>query len=540
MKYIVKLSNILAFGLVSIVFLFISHPAYHGGLFQSHDDVQVARIQAMAAELKSGQFPVRYVDEFSNGGGYFLFNFYSPLVYYLGSILYLFGINAIAATKAINLLFLLIGTIGTFTLLKSKTSLVTSTFGVIMFLLSPYVFHDFFHRGALAESSAMMLIPWTLFSFIQIIEKNQKIFLLTGAISFSLIILAHALTAAMVGAVLIILSFTYTNKRHLLSYYSAIAWGVSLAGFYFFPAFLENKYTIYNQVDFVQNGYKDQFINLINHLGSQEIIDEKKPFLGMALVLAITISFICVFIYKKTIQNKKLLILLLLISIGGIFIASPYSRILWEKIEHLRFIQFPYRSLTFIVFSIILAFSLCFDTLSKKIKFLIISICLFSSLPYISYYRVSGYQYVGQYQAEAPCRTTAWNNEHLPVWTKECMPLVMNQEIISTIEPQSEKIADNVKVSNNNRKISFVVNQTGTILIHKHYFPNWKAIANGKSVSIYPSTQYGLITLDINQDIVGQEIIVELKKTAIQIASETISLLAFIFVIIHLIKYKFK
>lgn len=150
------------------VFLFAVWPFFHDGFFPTMDDVQVVRIDEMSRELASGQFPVRYVDNLGNGGGYMLFHFYAPFVYYLGAFYHILGFPLVAATKLVFLTGYFIGTLGIIVLLKRYTDWVTTAIGAVLFLTSTYLAYDVYTRGALAEFFALCLLPWLFWSFLRL------------------------------------------------------------------------------------------------------------------------------------------------------------------------------------------------------------------------------------------------------------------------------------------------------------------------------------------------------------------------------------
>src|SRR3989344_866098 len=78
---------------------FAIKPLFISGFFPMHDDTQVGRVVAMGKALSAGQFPVRWVADLGYGYGYPIFNFYGPLPYYFGGMLYAFGVPALVATK---------------------------------------------------------------------------------------------------------------------------------------------------------------------------------------------------------------------------------------------------------------------------------------------------------------------------------------------------------------------------------------------------------------------------------------------------------
>src|SRR4030042_1561299 len=91
-------------GLIIILFIFLvsvllSVPLTKPGFYQIHDDQQIARLSLFDKALKSGQFPVRWVDDLGFGFGYPLFVFYPPLVYILGEMFHLVGFGLTSSIK---------------------------------------------------------------------------------------------------------------------------------------------------------------------------------------------------------------------------------------------------------------------------------------------------------------------------------------------------------------------------------------------------------------------------------------------------------
>src|SRR5260370_36359340 len=92
---------LIGFAVFFCICLFAIIPLFHSGLFTMHDDEQVARLSQMYLVLSQGQFPPRWIPDLGFGFGYPLFNFYPPLVYYLGSVIHFIGFSFIDSTKIV-------------------------------------------------------------------------------------------------------------------------------------------------------------------------------------------------------------------------------------------------------------------------------------------------------------------------------------------------------------------------------------------------------------------------------------------------------
>src|SRR3989344_5461144 len=91
--------HILPIILLIILSWWAIRPLTTSGFFPMHDDTQVGRVVAMGKALRNGQFPVRWVSDLGYGYGYPIFNFYGPLPYYIGGVLYAAGLSGLVATK---------------------------------------------------------------------------------------------------------------------------------------------------------------------------------------------------------------------------------------------------------------------------------------------------------------------------------------------------------------------------------------------------------------------------------------------------------
>jgi hypothetical protein len=530
MKVVTKLfPYLLAISLIGVIGLFIARPALHGGLFQTDDDVQVTRIMAMHEEIKNGQFPVRYLDSFGNGGGYFLFNFYSPLVYYLGASLVMLGFSYLQSVKLVFLIFITLGILGMILLLKSKTSWMATFAGVILFLLTPYLFHDLFHRGALPESAAFLLSPYVFWAFIKLKTEINYWYFLAAVSSFALVVLTHILTGAMVGACLVtFLIISRPNKKTLLINLLAIFMGLTLAGFYFFPAVLESKLIRYDQTEYMQHGYLSQFVEIPQQLGLGEAVANKQSFLGFGLTVILALIIYLLLIKKsKALKNKELFQLITFVSLTGLFLMMSYSSFIWAHISWLRYLQFPYRILTILIVLLCLGFGLVFDQfkLVRSKIILVITCLILPTIFYFPYYSPLSYQYIPEYQVEGRCRTTAWEDEHFPKTVADCMPRGFNPPMVESLN-ENLKI-ENIEVSQHGRKITFTTNgEAGVVKIAKYYFPGWQAfLGQDQVLDIIPTEKYGLISFELPVNTHGQQVSVTLGSTMIREVSNWLTII---------------
>ena len=364
--------------------------------FRVHDFTHAGRIAEMSRALQDGHFPVRWTSNFGYGYGMPLFEFYGPLPFYVGSLVFILFGNVILSIKFLYLLSNLGTLLGGYVLGKK---LFGKTGGILMsaFLtLAPYRAMNLFARGALNEVWGIMFLPWILFGLIKIFhqEKNgwQTFF-------FSLVglFLSHNITTMIFVPALAIFALAYYfymywqkspeifrkgrfRPRNILR----IAWQMFFGGilaigassFYLIPAFLEKGYTQVEKI--ILTPYFDyhlhflyirQFFNPKWGYGGSEwgVSDGISFFLGWGQLLALLalVFFWATALFKQVFKKKKIItqkIFFFTFLFAFIFLITTLMSLLktqfiWDKIELFKFIQFPWRwmSISILFFSLMLA-----------------------------------------------------------------------------------------------------------------------------------------------------------------------------------------
>ncbi|NMC35469.1 hypothetical protein GYA49_00320 [Candidatus Beckwithbacteria bacterium] len=528
--------NLLPYVILLAVIAFLAKPIFHAGLFITHDDVQVVRIDLMTQALQASQFPVRYIDQLANGGGYLLFNFNSQLIYYTGAGLHLLGLTLFQVVKLLFLFAYLIGAVGMFLLVFKITdkNQWLAVLGSILFITSTYLNYDLFHRGALAELSSFILLPWFFWALFNLKAKQSKIYFLMVSCFWAAIILAHTIIGLACSFCLgIFLLLNLKNKNFIITCVLAGFFGIGLAAYFFLPAIYEQQFTIYSQTEFGHTAYKAAFLEPLQLAGlTPSGWGILPPLLGINLFIGGFIA--CLVLGYKLMHNKyqgdkQLVIFAITTFLTSLFFISAQSQFLWDLIPYLRFMQFPYRFLTVTtVFAIILIILLAKNFKSTVLKYglplvLIVSVFLLHQ----DYFKPVGYNYASVYRAEGLCPTTTWQNEYLPIWTKQCLPKVKKLALID-YGKQDMQIT-NLQSSPDQRLISFTKKgNAGTITIAKYYFPGWNVYIDETKTLIKASGKYGLITFSVDKG--TQHIQVKFENSFVRDLGNIISLCSLVIV----------
>lgn len=356
-----------------LIFLASSYSLLHRGFFHVHDFTHAARIAEMARALVDGQLPVRWSENFGFGFGMPLFNFYAPLPYFVGAIFLQMGFSVVTSLKLLYFLSNFLTMWGAYFLGKRLFGRGGALILSAAYTLAPYRAVNLFVRGALSEAWAMAFLPFVLWGIISFIQTKQRKYLLVLLLSLAAIVLSHNLTALMFIPLSAFFVFVYLLKekqikllwQFILTYVLSFA----LTAFYVLPALLEKDLTMIDQIFSGYFHYSNHFLyirqffqNNWQYGGSAWGPDDGISFfLGQGQILGLLGLFYLTgkLIWQKTktfAQSKAFFFLTFfaLATLLSLFLSLQRSVLLWDKLEFLQYIQFPWRFLAVATFFIAL------------------------------------------------------------------------------------------------------------------------------------------------------------------------------------------
>lgn len=354
-------------GLLLIIVLSLGAivPLHYPGFFPMHDDTQVSRVFEMAKALGNGQFPVRWVPDLGYGMGYPLFNFYSPLPYYVGAIFNLIGYDALVSTKIMFGIGILLAGIFMYFLTREFWGEWGGRLSAVFFTYAPYHAVQIYVRGSVGEFWALSFIPLLGLGLYKII-KNEKWGIIIGSLGYAGIILSHNLTAMITTLFLVpfygVIFIRDLRKRSLLTtYYLLLAaiLGVGLCAFYWLPALLEMGYTnVSGQIGGAAD-FKNHFVCLSQLWNSSWgfggsapgcVADGLSFKIGKIHLLVGFLGVLGFFFFKKDNKLRTLILLSVFYFLLATFLTLEISKPVWEALPFMAYIQYPWRFLSLIIF----------------------------------------------------------------------------------------------------------------------------------------------------------------------------------------------
>ena len=379
------------FDLNLIVVVFISMVAIwpfisRASLPQDTDaELHIFRLAELSFLVRNGAYFPRWAPNFYHGYGYPIFNYYAPLSYYVGLIVELLPrLDAVAGTKAVFVLGLLLAAWGTFGFVRDNWGTAAGFVATAVYIYAPYVqFIDPHARGALAESFSLGVFPMALWMLDRLRREQTALRWLAAVSGVTAVILSHNLMALLFFSILA----AWVAWQHLLQKKSghgksqilaekspkfrliransrkkqdtriirlliaALLLGVGIAAIFWLVVALErnevNLNTLLGQGD--NYDFHTHFLTWRELLAPSSRLDwgASAPILRFNLGIAQwMLGGLGLFLtFSKRVIHRKQALFFVATLVILLFLMTSLSAVLWENIPFLPFFQFPWRLL---------------------------------------------------------------------------------------------------------------------------------------------------------------------------------------------------
>jgi hypothetical protein len=497
-------------------------PFFKKGFFESHDgEWMVIRFSAFHQTLRSGQFPVRYVERLNNNYGYSVLNFLYPLPFYFSEIPKIIGFNFVDSIKITFVISTLISAIAMYWALTQYFSKTASFTGSVLYLFAPYRFVDLYVRGSIGENMAFAIIPIILGSILKV-SKGNKICFPVLSLSVALLIIAHNVIAILFIPIFILIAFII-NKKYFLKTTLFIMIGILVSAFFWLPALFDLQFVRLSQLKVSEaTDHLVPFTKIIySKWGYGPFPSQQDGFsaqIGIIPVLIFLITLYLSFIKK---QNNLFIKVLVVIFILSVFLISPFSLYVWKSVPFIDIIQFPWRILSLIVFTTAIFSANLIDKVNKNYFWILITLAAIFSVIIYSKPKNFVKRDEGYYTTNESSTTV--KDEYLPLWVKENPTTRAKEKII--VSPESQIIEKNI--SQLKYSLTTVSKEESIVQVNTLYFPGFIAKLDGKHVPIDYFNPSGLIQVKLPKG--THKVIINFGRTPVHLASEIVSLLAFAF-----------
>lgn len=552
MKKILVKNFILKYWPIFVVCLFpllVAWPVFLPGYFSHHDDLQVMRVFEMRKCFLDLQIPCRWVPDMGYGNGYPLFNYYSVFPYYIGAVLsFIFGF--LGAAKLLFIIPLFLGSFSIYLLAEELFGIYPGLLASVLFTFAPYHALDTYIRGDITESFAISLIPLTFYFVLKLTKQSSIKYLVGLSVSLAIFLTSHNIMTLLFLPPLLLFIFyqlALEKWKNLFIVISGLILGIGLASFFIFPAYLEKNLVQIENLIRLDLDFRAHFVT-INQLFFSRFWGYGASSPGTNDTISfqigwpywwIVVGSVAIFLFNLRSKQKPnfLYVYLLGIFIFSVFMTHIKSAFIWEKIDVLKFTQFPWRFLSVTIFSASLLGAYCVQNFkeSQKKYITVLLIILTVALNW-NYFRPKAFY--PNMTDQAKLSGKLWEDQqkaslldYLPktaVQPRESAPenpiLISGEGIISRFENKSNSWQFQIKVLD-----------SAKIEVPVFDFPIWKVTINGQDTGYSNKNYLGRIA--INFDKRGDYFVSgKFEDTLIRRVSNIITLLSFL-ILLRLIFY---
>ena len=383
----------LALATLLLISLIAAGPVWGPGLLNTRgggdSPFLLLRTHQLAATLRSGVFPVRWMPDAAYGFGYPFFSYYAALPYYVAAGLTLAGLNILTAIKLTQTLFFGLAALTMYHwaegILRSRAG---AWLAALAYTLAPFHLVNVYVRGdSLSEFAAFAFYPLILWGLDRLARQPTLRRTLLPALAYAGLIVTHNVSALIFSPFVLLYVALHlwrfvargsgSGFRRILSYSSflilPLVIALLLSIWFWLPALCETEYV---QLDVQTTGY----FFYGNHFRGNNLVqrglffdyatgrDDGSPF-AMGLAQAILASIGMLVILGSYIRRKYVLpnresqtrtelntrspgldyAILAFAALGlllSTWLITPLSRPLWDHLPLLPMIQFPWRFLS--------------------------------------------------------------------------------------------------------------------------------------------------------------------------------------------------
>jgi hypothetical protein len=310
-------------------------------------------LESFFQNLQKGIFYPEWSGNLCAGFGcpMFIFNYSFP--YYLGSFFHLFGFGYIFSIKLILITATFISAISMYFLIEGQFGKKGGLVASLLYIFSPIFIIQRDYAVSIGTTLSFLFIP-IIFILVKKALSGRLVYFILLTISYILLIFTQTSTGAIVIPTSIIygyfISKNFTKTGLLLI---SLFFAIGMSAVRILPALLEVKYTWYNYIIGDINDYKSLISIFVNQGKYGLLLHNNGSFsftVGTAQMIGVILSIYYLYKGKFKKTQNKILILFLLFFIICVFLATPYSKFIWNSADIFRIFQDPLRILVPISF----------------------------------------------------------------------------------------------------------------------------------------------------------------------------------------------
>ena len=496
----------------------------------------VIKVASMYQSWLSGDFLGRWTPAIIQGYGYPSFNYYAPFFFYLSSAISIIVHHLVLGFNLGLFVTLFVSGCTMFLYTKEFWGAEGAFLSAVAYLLIPYHIVDLYIRGATGELVVFALLPLFFWAVYRLSNEPKIAYFLISSLCFAALITAHNVMAMLLVPLIFAYFIFVLIQKRFETRYMVLLGGVfvfafGIAAYFWLPVLLERGYIQIERDVMGAFSYANHFVYwdqlLYSPWGFEGSVPGRNDFMSfqigpvhLVLLFLFLIRINC--IRQQKLSNQRVVIFWIVVMFFAIFMTLEISNFIWKALPPLAFLQFPWRFLLFVAFTVSFLVGGVCCSLKKYPQLrvaLICSVLVFAAN--ISYCRPLTYE---DLHIQNPRQ---FLYESYPMDNMEYLPIDVKALSFTPPENKIEIKSGDGQVLDykNERDLSytykFQANTPVEVFFHSFYFPGWEVFINHQRVEILRDNPFGLISFNIPK---GEQLInVVFKSTLVRTVGELIS-----------------
>ncbi len=531
---------------VLLLFVFLAGlPTLQMKQMTGHDALEyLPRAVEFYRGLQEGEILPRWAPDLSRGYGQPFFLFNPPLVYYLTSAFHALGTSFVASLNLTCLLLLALAGLGMYLFAREVFGEEGGVVAGVGYVLAPYTLTCLYVRYALADFTAMSLLPWAFWGLRRwawgreggptSMRETGGHLLVAGGATALLPLSSNPVALVVIPVLVMYVLFLARRKRRwrvLGRGLLALVLGLALSAFFWLPAIIERHWV---KLDNLLSGY----LNYQNHfvylhqliyspwgfgLSLPGPYDEMSFGLGLIPLVMLGVSLVLARYLRAQLREtgegwSHYGFFLGVLGLA-VFLVTDNSLWLWNRLPLLQYLEFPWRALVLAALSTasICAFPFLAVREERRRRWLLLVLLggfFLAALPYAhpeGFHEVSDADYAPEVIASRGIEVTT-TGEYEPIWAlaRPESPAPASRLFV---------LAGRVRIleqSITGTSCRWLLEADGPAWLRAAvlYYPGWKLTVDGRIQSPSVQNPYGLMDFGLSAGIHRVELV--FRQTALR------------------------
>lgn len=508
-------------------------PCTHDNIFHSY------RIVAMRDMLRHGWLFSRWVPNLALGYGYPFFNYREPLPYLVGEALYVTGLQLPLVLGLLYAASLVGAAWGAYALGRDLFGERAGWVAGVAYGLSPYLLMDSLRRGNMPESVGLALVPWLFVVTRRIILHRRQSDIVVTTLLLAALFLSHNITslllAPFLGAYVLLLAWLHRDRGRWPYAFAAVGLAVLLTAWFWLPALTEQDYAQLHLSRTTRNNdfrynfvtWREMLLTLPVPYDPDYLNAPMRVMIGTGQIALGTLGAVLGLFGRNRRRSRAVVALLMCAAVGYLWMATPGALGLWNRVDILSFVQFPWRMVGRALLPICLlsglAVELVVSWLSPRrsvtqdrlsVSVVLLAVCGLTLLGWPETYPPKGicpslpFPDMRELYAR---ETEGWlgmdpESSYFPIWVEDhphdmtLAEAFVNGRLPERFDlsamPSGAQVLDAVyRPLGASLRVISPVSFTGRWL--GLYFPGWSASIDGMAVPVWPEEDSGLLLFEV-------------------------------------------